>query len=227
MDLATLARAMRSDRSEKTRVAAATAAVLGVTALDVVCAQRMSDESAARRSEEEYTVVVETITVNRSPEEVYAFWRNFEELPKFMRYLESVQVTGDRRSHWRAKGPAGTAVEWDAEITDDQPNEMISWRSLENSDVYNAGTVRFQRATGGRGTIIRVDIRYAPPGGAISAAIAKLFAEEPGQQIHNDLRKFKQIMETGEVVKSDASIHSGMHPAQPPTKLRNKPKEQP
>ena len=226
MDLATLARAMRSDRSDKTRVAAATAAVLGVTALDVVCAQRMSDESAARRSEEEYTVVVETITVNRSPEEVYAFWRNFEELPKFMRYIDSVQITGDRRSHWRAKGPGGTAVEWDAEITDDRPNEMISWRSLENSDVYNAGTVRFQRATGGRGTSIRVDIRYAPPGGSISAAIAKLFAQDPGQQIHHDLRALKQILETGEVVKSDASIHSGMHPAQPPTEATTEQREQ-
>jgi uncharacterized membrane protein len=219
MDLATLAGAMRSDSSEKTRVAAATAAVLGVTALDVICAQRLSESSAAG-GEDAYTPIVETITVNRSPEEAYALWRNFEQLPRFMRYLDSVQITGDKQSHWRAKGPGGTTVEWDAEITDDRPNEMISWRSLETtSDVYNAGTVRFQRAPGGRGTVIRVDIRYAPPGGAVSAAIAKLFAQDPGQRIQYDLRAFKQILEIGEVVNSDASIHSGMHPAQPPTEF--------
>jgi uncharacterized membrane protein len=92
--------------------------------------------------------------------------------------------------------------------------------------VDNAGTVRFQRATGGRGTTVRVDIRYAPPGGPISAAIAKLFAQDPGQQIHHDLRALKQILETGEVVKSDASIHSGMHPAQPPTQTITGQREQ-
>ena len=140
------------------------------------------------------------------------FWRNFENLPKFMRHLDSVQITGDRRSHWRAKGPGGTTVEWDAEITDDRPNEMISWRSLENSDVYNAGTVRFQRATGGRGTIIRVDIRYAPPGGSISAAIAKLFAQDPGAADSSTIFGIEADPGDGEsVVKSDASIHSGMH----------------
>jgi len=217
VDLASLASAMNSDGSEKTKVATATAAVLGVTALDVLCAQRLSEKSApnGKQKEDGYSPVVETITVSRSPEEVYNFWHDFQRLPAFMSYLESVQVTGDRRSHWRAKGPAGSIVEWDAEMTDDKPNEMISWRSLEGSDVYNTGTVRFQRAPGGRGTVVRVDLRYAPPGGTLSAAIAKLFASDPGQRIHEDLRALKQIMETGEVVKSDASIHPGMHPAQP------------
>jgi uncharacterized membrane protein len=216
VDLAELASAMNSRGSEKTRVVTATAAVLGVTALDVLCARRLSEKSSSNGRQEAsgYSPVAETITVNRSPEEVYNFWHDFERLPTFMRYLESVRVTGDRRSHWRAKGPGG-GVEWDAEITDDTPNEMISWRSLEGSDVDNTGTVRFQSASGGRGTVVRVELRYAPPGGAVGAAIAKLFATDPGHRIHDDLRAFKQIMETGEVVKSDASIHSGMHPAQP------------
>lgn len=219
MDLATLAGAMKSNRSEKGRLAAATAAVLGVTALDVICAQRLSGKTPegpnGRQERGTYTPVTETITIGRSPEEVYSFWHEFERLPSFMRYLESVEILGDGRSHWIAKGPAGTTVEWDAEMTEDRPNEMISWRSLENSDVYNTGTVRFERAPGGRGTVVRVNVCYAPPGGAMSAAIAKLIMQDPGAQIAYDLRALKQIMETGDVVKSDASIHTGMHPARP------------
>jgi len=222
VDLASLASAMNSHRSEKGRVATATAAVLGVTALDVICAQRLSEKSQGANGYargEQLTPVVETITINRSPEEIYQFWRDFSRLPTFMRYLDSVQVLDERRSHWRAKAVAGIAVEWDAEITDDRPNEMISWRSLEGSDVYNTGTVRFQRASGGRGTVVRVEIRYAPPGGAMSSLLAKLFSSAPGPLIQTDLRALKQVMETGEVVKSDASIHAGMHAAQPPEQV--------
>src|SRR5213082_3253037 len=104
--------------------------------------------------------VKEAITVNRSPEDLYQFWRNFENLPRFMDHLESVQVTGDGRSHWKAKAPAGATVEWDAETTEDRPNELIAWRSTEDADVSNAGVVRFVPAPGARGTEIHVDLRY-------------------------------------------------------------------
>ena len=156
------------------------------------------------------------MTINRSPEEIYHFWRDFQNLPRFMDHLESVDVLDERRSHWRAKAPAGKTVEWDAEIIEDRPNELIAWRSLENADVPNTGSVRFVPAPGGRGTEVHVELKYDPPGGAVGVAIAKLFGEEPNQQVATDLRRFKQVMETGEVVQSDASIHRGPHPARPP-----------
>jgi uncharacterized membrane protein len=225
LDLASLGSAMNQNGVNRGRIGTATAAVLGVTALDVLCAQRLSQEKedlpherqreVARDAKRQNNRVTKVITVNRSPDEVYRFWHDFANLPSFMRHLESVQVTGDRTSHWKAKGPAGSSIEWDAEITADQPNSLISWRSVGSADVDNSGSVRFEPATGGRGTFLRVELQYAPPGGAIAANMAKLFGEEPGQQVADDLRLFKQIMETGEVVKSDASIHRGMHPAQP------------
>jgi uncharacterized membrane protein len=125
-------------------------------------------------------------------------------------------VRGDRRSHWVAKGPARKRVEWDAEITADRPNELISWRSVEGADVENAGTVRFQPAPGGRGTEIVLELEYVPPGGLFGVTLAKLLGEEPAQKVAGDLRRFKQVMETGEVLHSDASIHRGPHPARPP-----------
>jgi uncharacterized membrane protein len=157
--------------------------------------------------------------VNRSPEEVYRFWHDFGNLGKFMSNVESVQVTGDRRSHWRAKAPAGTTVEWDAEIVEDLPDSFIAWRSLPGSDIENSGSVHFERAPGGRGTLIRVELEYTPPGGIIGANIAKLFGKEPGRQVEEELRKLKQILETGEVARSDSSIFPGMHPAQPPARV--------
>jgi uncharacterized membrane protein len=114
--------------------------------------------------------------------------------------------------------PLGTSVEWEAETTEDRPGELISWRSLPGSQVRNAGTVRFQSAPGGRGTEVRVDLEYDPPFGKLGSKVAMLFREEPGQQVHDDLRHFKQVMELGEIVFSDASAHKGMHPAQPSNK---------
>jgi uncharacterized membrane protein len=119
----------------------------------------------------------------------------------------------------KAKAPAGTSVEWEAETLEDRTNELISWRSLPDAGVPNSGTVRFMEAPGGRGTEVHVELRYQPPGGKIGALVAKLFGEEPQQQVKGDLRRFKQVMETGEIVHSDASIHTGPHPAQPPESL--------
>jgi uncharacterized membrane protein len=211
MDLAFLGNAMSSPKSNRTRVALATAAVAGVTALDIANAQQFSSSSDTP----ETPVRVKSVTINRSPEEVYQFWRNFQNLPRFMNHLESVQITNEKQSHWTARGPAGTTVEWDAEIIEDIPNQLIAWRSTEGSDIENSGSVRFAPAPGGRGTRVTAEIQYAPPGGAIGVGIAKLFGEEPKQQMKDDLYLFKQVIETGEVVHSDASIHAGPHPAQP------------
>ena len=200
IDLTTLGIAATNPEAKLGRVAFATANVVAVTALDVMCAMQLSS-SSNRGIHAKGTCVV-----NLPPEEVYSFWRNLENLPRFMRHLESVRDLGDGRSHWKAKGPAGTEVEWHATIIADVPNEVITWRSLEGSDVDNAGAVRFERAPGNRGTIIKVNMEYNPVGGVIGAAVAKLFGEEPEQQLDDDLRRFKQVLEVGEVTVSDATL---------------------
>jgi Predicted integral membrane protein len=219
MDLALLGTAFKADGADRRRVAAATAAVLGVTVLDMMTSRRLGEErqsgAMAGRKAGDMEPVRKSLTINRSPDEVYAFWRNFENLPRFMEHLESVSVMDDRHSHWKARAPAGASVEWDAEITDDQPGRLIAWRSLQDADVANRGIVRFVPAPGGRGTEIHVELRYDPPAGKLGTLVARLFGEEPGQQVERDLRRFKQVLETGEVVRSDASIHDGPHPAQP------------
>lgn len=141
--------------------------------------------------------VDEAVTINRSPEEIYRFWRQLENLPRFMNHLESVTQLDETRSHWVAKGPAGKRVEWDAEIINEIPNELIGWRSMEGADVDNAGSVQFLRAPGNAGTEIRVELRYDPPGGALGAMFAKLFGEEPNQQVADDLLNLKSILEAG------------------------------
>jgi uncharacterized membrane protein len=139
----------------------------------------------------------------RPADELYAFWRRLEQLPRFMSHLISVQQLDNRRSHWIAKGPAGKRVEWDAEIINERPNEMIAWRSLEGADVDSVGSVRFERAPGGRGSIVRVEMRYRPPAGVGGATVAKLLGKDPGSQIKDDLRRFKQVMETGEIITTE------------------------
>jgi uncharacterized membrane protein len=163
--------------------------------------------------------VKQAITIRRPVEEVYAFWRDFQNLPRFMPHLESVQVIGPGRSHWKTQAPGGTCVEWDAETVEDRANELIAWRSLDGADVPNAGLVQFRLAPRNQGTEIEVDIQYDPPGGEIGQTIAKLFGKEPGQQVAADLRRLKQVLETGEILISDATIrHAGLaqRPAQPP-----------
>jgi uncharacterized membrane protein len=147
-----------------------------------------------------------SVIVRRSREDVYEFWRDLENLPRFMQHLELVEVTGDRTSHWIAKGPAGRSVEWEAWIVEDIPNEAIAWKAVGGSEIPNSGMVRFREAPGDRGTILQVELHYDPPAGAAGAAFAKLFGEEPAQQVRDDLRRFKQVMETGEVVRSDGSL---------------------
>lgn len=149
-------------------------------------------------------VHVETsIAINKSPEELYAFWRDFTNLPLFMRNLESVSVLDATRSHWVARGPAGTHFEWDAEIFNEIENELIAWRSLENADVANAGSVRFESAPSGRGTFVRVTMNYNPPVGKVGASLAELLGAEPAQLIKEDLRRLKQLAEAGEIATID------------------------
>ena len=200
IDLASLGNAARSPNTNKGRLAFATANVAAVTALDVICAKQLSNGDRGIHARA-------SCIVNREPDEVYSFWRDFENFPRFMRHVEAVQDLGDGRYHWVATGPAGMSVEWDAMMVADDPGRVITWRSLENSDVDNAGAVRFERAPGGRGTIVRVNIEYNPVGGVLGAAVAKLFGEEPEQQMDDDLRRFKQILEIGEVVVSDATLY--------------------
>ena len=210
IDIATLA-ATASSTNRKGALAFATANVLGVTALDLYCAQGLSRNGGAGRATTGTIRMTRSIVINRTPEDLYTFWHNFENFPRFMHHLESVRVTSPSRSHWVAKGPAGTDVEWDAEITADTPNELIAWRSVEDADVDNSGIVQFQRRPGGRGTIVRVEIEYRPPGGVAGALVARLFNESPEQQIYDDLHRMKQVIETGEVVRSDG-VPEGMGP---------------
>jgi uncharacterized membrane protein len=198
-DLAMLGLALVSPQNARGRSVAVLATVAGVTALDVMCSREL-DRDAGSRGTLLYGVPVEkVVTVNRSPEECYGFWRKLENLPRFMRHLESVELLDERRSHWVAKAPAGMSVAWDAEVTEDRPNQLLAWRSLEGSDIPNTGTVRFEPAPPGRGTIVRVMLQYDPPAGPIGVAFAKLFGEEPQQQVNEDLRRFKQLLETGEI----------------------------
>jgi uncharacterized membrane protein len=201
IDLALLGAAFKLKRSNRNKLAIATAAVAGVTALDAICSQRLSRRDGARG--DGAIRVAQSVWINRSPEELYRFWRDFQNLPRFMKHIESARQTEGGRSHWVAKAPAGTTVEWDAEITEDRPNELIAWRSLEGSDVDSVGSVRFERAPGGRGSIVKVEMRYRPPAGVVGATVAKFLGKDPGRQIKDDLRRFKQIMEAGEAITTE------------------------
>jgi uncharacterized membrane protein len=217
LDLATLGVAM-TQSVRPARTLAATAFVLGATVLDLLGTEQLAERRKAPargylRADE--PVVLRSITVGRPVTEVYAFWRDFTNFPRFMRHVESIETLADRRSRWRVTGPAGTRAEWISEMVEDREDERIAWRTVGESDLYHSGKVTFRQAPRGEGTIVAVEMQYAPPGGRIAAALLKLFRKEPGQQIIDDLRRFKQVMEIGEVVRSDASIERRMAAARP------------
>lgn len=137
--------------------------------------------------------------INKTPEELYRYWRNFANLPLFMKHLQRVDILSDTRSHWVTSTPINTTVEWDAEIVADRPNEMIAWASTDSADVDNSGFVRFRPAPLGQGTEVKIVLEYSLPGGKVAAAAAKLFGEEPEQQLGDELRRFKMLMEAGEI----------------------------
>ncbi|MFI7641733.1 SRPBCC family protein [Nonomuraea sp. NPDC049400] len=212
LDLAVLGRAManrsgrsarsgRCDRSarRRRRAVAATAAVTGITALDLATALYSSGLGVRRPMR-----LQASITVNRPREEVYAFWRDLENLPAFMLHLESVRTTGERHSRWRAM-VATADVEWAAEILDEQAGELIAWRSVRGSMINTSGSVRFTEGPAGRGTTVHLTLEYRGRGRALGAAVAGMLGEYPQQQVRDDLRRFKQIMETGEVLLAEGS----------------------
>jgi uncharacterized membrane protein len=220
MDLALLGRALKNhDGLGRRRTALSTAATVLITASDIYAA--ITRTKRKRRPSME---LKSTTTVNRPLEEVYEFWSQLDRLPTFMAHLDEVQMIGVGRSHWKAAAPFGRDVEWDAETTEDIPGQRIAWRSLDGADVPNSGEVRFLRAPGGRGTEVHVIVTYEVPGGAMGRAVAKYFGEEPSQQLDDDLRRFKQVMEIGEVIRSDGAPHGKhareefpQHPAAPLT----------
>lgn len=218
-DIGLLLAAMRLRRADRPRLGAALAAIGGITAVDVLAtlAWRTRSEMVEGRPETALSVR-RTITVRRPREEVYRFWRDFENLPSFMENLESVAVLDERRSHWTARAPGGGSVEWDAEITEDQPDQLIAWRTLAEGDVNHEGRVRFEPAPQDYGTEVHVELEYEAPGGALGATLARLTGDEPSQQVKGDLYRFKQVLETGEVVRSEAIVGNGglkQRPAQP------------
>ncbi|HEX4796769.1 MAG TPA: SRPBCC family protein [Humisphaera sp.] len=165
-------------------------------------AQEGDEQSEPRDRAAKRGVQIErSFLIDRSPEDLYGFWRKFDNLPQIMTHLKEVRVIDDRRSHWVASAPAiaGGSVEWDAQITDDEPNSRIAWRSLPGSTVDSSGEVRFTRALGDRGTQVTVSLKYVPPGGRLGHWTAKLFGEAADQQIQEDLRRVKRQMETGEI----------------------------
>ena len=200
VDLALLGAAFTSNRSNRARLAAATASVLGATMVDVIAAQQLSRGVETRNGTVPITVA---LIVNREREELYRHWRQLTNLPQFMKHLIHIEVKDDRQSHWTASGPAGSTLEWNAEITEDRPNELIAWRSVEGSEVHHAGSVRFEPASGGRGTLVTVNVDYRPPLGTVGAAVAAWFGEDQSQTVKMDLRRFKQMMETGEVITTE------------------------
>lgn len=148
--------------------------------------------------------VSKAVTIsNKSPEELYAYWHNLENLPTFMKHLQSVTVIDQTRSHWVANAPMGQSVEWDADIIGDIPGQFIAWASAENADVENSGFVKFVPAPGDRGTEVHVTMEYKIPGGAVTATLAKLTGEEPEVQLTDELHRFKQLMEAGEIATTE------------------------
>lgn len=151
--------------------------------------------------------VDQVVTIDKPARELYAFWRHFDNLPRVMSHLKEVRVLDEKRSHWVAKAPLGLSVGWDAEIITDRPNELIGWQSLPGSDVNTAGSVHFTQAPGNRGTEVRVELKYDPPAGKLGAWFATLFGKAPGQEVRDDLFRFKSLMETGEVVTTKGQSH--------------------
>jgi uncharacterized membrane protein len=179
---------------------------LGVSTGDsgaVLDARRRGITGRAATVNARHAIKVERSVAIAAPRaELYAFWKDFTNLPRFMEHLESVRIDSPTRSHWKAKAPVGQTVEWDAEIVNDVPDSIIAWKTVGDPDVANAGAVNFKDAPGGRGTIVKVTLDYEPPGGRLGNLVARLFGEDPDRQVREDLLRFRQLMETGEVTRA-------------------------
>lgn len=206
MDLGLLGVGLLTGGTSRLRLAAAAAAVGGVTALDVRQAKRMVETEGGLD-------VTHTVTINRPSDELYRFWRDVENLPRVMPFVDSVNATDPQHSHWIARTPFGQVVEWDSEIVEDRMNERIGWRSLESSPVWHAGVIRFSPATGGRGTVVGVEMTYRTPLGTVGDIVALLFRGALREQMNLALRPFKQLMETGEIATTQGQSSGRRHPS--------------
>ena len=213
MDLTLLGVGLRAGNPQRGRTIAAVAAVAGIMALDMLASRQLSRgrprsvAPGATLLKNGRIALTKAIAVNATAEQCYDAWRDFERLPRFMKHLEEVRMTGENRSHWVARGPGGLRVEWDAETTADIPNTQISWRSLPGATVENEGSVSFEPGPAGRGTLVRVNLQYRPPVGSAGSIVARLFGEEPTMQIPEDLRRFKRLVETGEIPTIEGQPH--------------------
>jgi uncharacterized membrane protein len=169
------------------------------------------DETKPQEYFEHGIHVESAVTINRPADELFSFWRDFANLPRFMRHLKSVEVLDERRSRWIAKAPVGMSVQWEATIINEKPNELIAWQSTGEAEVDNAGSVRFVPAPQGRGTEVRVVVDYVPPAGKLGSIIARMFGEEPHWQIKDDLRRFKNITEAGEIPTTQGQPKGSCH----------------
>ena len=181
------------------RAATGHCAMYTATGFSIYGRRTENDDTRAHLADSRGVQVEEVVTINAAADQLHAFWRDFEQLPRFMDHLVSVTRIDERRSHWVAKAPAHRTVEWAAGMITEIPGELIAWRTLEGSDVVSAGSVRFKPAPGGRGTEVRVRLQYDPPEGKLGATVAWLLGQEPSQTIREDLRRFKQLMEAGEI----------------------------
>jgi uncharacterized membrane protein len=171
--------------------------------------RRMPSLSSAVPDGQNSIRVEKVVTISKPIEEVYGAWCDVTKLPRILSHLESVTDLGDGKSHWVAKAPLGLSVEWDAETMVDHENRVIAWRSVGEADVPNVGAMHFHEVPGTRGTEARVRIEYSPPLGPIGAIFAKVFGEEPSQQVEDDLRRFKQVLETGESPTTEGQPRGG------------------
>lgn len=230
LDLALLVAGVANrGRGRRGRGAVSAVALAGIAGADLYVALRTSGNGSTGRhaNAPHHRALRAAVTVGRAPEDTYRAWRDLENLPAFMYHLESVTVEGADRSHWvsrsrLAQATTGHPLEWDAQITEDEPNKRIAWQSLPGAPVENGGSVQFTPAPNG-GTEVRVTIGYHMPGGVLGKAAATLFGESPDQQVNDDLRRFKQLLETGQVLRSDGSPEGTtalgqmhQHAAQPP-----------
>lgn len=225
MDLGLLALALTRSKNNQGRLAAATAAVLGVAATDAWATRKLFGDTKRQEQVPDVTNVVNSITINASAEALYTFWRDPHNMPLIMENVRSVEPLEGPRSRWTGFAPDGTAVQWEAEIVEDMPGELLAWRTLEGP-FECSGSVRFLTAPGGRGTEVVVDTHYRLRGGVAGKLIALAARRDPGVLIGRALHRLKQIIEIGEVMRSDASIHCGAHAARPPSpsELRDLPR---
>lgn len=171
----------------------------------MISTDAVPDDARKKKADREAqsSVAVRAVTIGKPRPEVFAFFRRFENLARFMENIERIEVLDAERSHWTVKAPLGRTVEWDSRLTEVEENRLLAWETLPGADIANRGRVEFRDAPGGRGTEVHAAIAYEPPGGALGEALAKIFQREPGLQAKRDLRRLKMLLETGEIATTD------------------------